>query len=137
MTEDLLVYEGIIATFQAANEAVKKALTPFRITPAQFGVLRRMAEGEAVSLTELALRLGCTNANVTRLVKNMVKAGLLEKVPHPYDRRVAPVRLSARGVFTRTTAAESYLRSVTEFVARLEEEERSAFIALRPRLTNY
>jgi DNA-binding MarR family transcriptional regulator len=134
MAEDLLVYEGIVATFQVASEAVKQALAAFKITPAQFGLLRRVEEDEVVSLTELARRLGCSNANMTRLVENTVKAGLVEKVQHPSDQRVAPVRLTAQGVLTRERAAVAYLRAVSRFVGQLGEEERAAFLALQSRL---
>lgn len=133
MTRDLLVYEGIVATFQAASEAVKEALSSFHLTPAQFGLLRRIAEGEVVSLTELARRLGCTNANMTRLVDKMVKAGMLEKVDHPWDRRVAPVRLTPQGVLVRDRAAVVYSRAVSQLVGQLGEEERATFLALRGR----
>lgn len=133
MTTDLLVYEGIVATFQAASEAVKEALSSFHLTPAQFGLLRRIAEGEVVSLTELARRLGCTNANMTRLVDKMVKAGMLEKVDHPWDRRVAPVRLTPQGVLVRDRAAVAYSEAVSQLVGQLGEEERATFLALRGR----
>lgn len=133
MTSDVLVYEGIVATFQAASGAVREALLSFRLTPAQFGLLRRVTEGEVVSLTELARRLGCTNANMTRLVDNMVRAGLLEKVDHPFDRRVAPVRLTPEGVLVRDRAAVAYSRAVSQLVGRLAEEERATFLALRAR----
>ena len=134
MTEDLLVYEGIVATFQVASEAVKQALASFDITPAQFGLLRRVAEDEVVSLTELARRLGCSNANMTRLVENAVKAGLVEKVQHPSDQRVAPIRLTDQGVLTRKRAAVAYAGAVSRFVGELGEEERGAFLALQSRL---
>lgn len=134
MTEDLRVYEGIVATFQVASEAVKRALASFKITPAQFGLLRRVAEDEVVSLTELARRLGCSNANMTRLVENAVKAGLVEKVQHPSDQRVAPVRLTAQGVLTRERAIVAYLCAVSRFVGQLEEEERAAFLSVQSRL---
>lgn len=134
MTEDLLVYEGIVATFQVSSDAVKQALASFKITPAQFGLLRRVADDEIVSLTELARRLGCSNANITRLVENAVKAGLVEKVQHPSDQRVAPVRLTTQGVLIRERAAAAYLCAVSRFVGQLEEEERAAFLSVQSRI---
>lgn len=130
---NLLVYEGMVAAFQAAEGAIRKALAAFGVTPAQFGVLRRLEGGEEVSLTELARRLGCSNANVTRLVENMVRAGLLERSCHPYDRRVSRVRLSPRGTQLREQAAEAYRRAVDRLVEQLGEEERSVFLSLRSR----
>jgi len=134
MTEALHVYDGIITTFQMVSDRVREALAPFKITPAQFGVLRRLSDNEMVSLTELARRLRCTNANVTRLVENMVKAGFVEKLRHPSDQRIAPIRLTARGAEVRDAAGAAYASAVDEFVSQLSEEERSGFLALRSRL---
>jgi DNA-binding MarR family transcriptional regulator len=134
MNEALHVYEGLVTTFQVVSEQVREALAPFRITPAQFGLLRRVSDDELVSLTELASRLGCTNANITRLVENMVKAGLIERLRHPSDQRIALVRLTALGFEVRANASAAYTRAVDEFVSRLGEEERSALLALRSRL---
>jgi DNA-binding MarR family transcriptional regulator len=133
MTEALHVYEGIVTTFQVVNDRVKEALAPFRITPAQFGLLRRVGDGEVASLTELASRLRCTNANITRLVENMVKAGLIEKLRHPSDQRIVLVRLTASGAEVRSAAGAAYLSAVDEFVSQLGAEERSALLALRSR----
>jgi len=131
MTEALRIYEGILTTFQVVSDRVRESLAPFKITPAQFGVLRRVRDGEVVSLTELARRLRCTNANVTRLVENMVKAGLVEKLRHPSDQRIAPIRLTSRGGEVRDAAGAAYSRAVGDFVSQLGEEERSALLALR------
>lgn len=133
MTDELQIYEAIVAAFQVVSEEVKGALAPFKITAAQFGVLRRVGDGEVVSLTQLARRLGCSNANVTRLVENMVKAELVERATHPWDRRVAPVRLTARGLQVRSKAADAYARAVNGVVSQLNESERSAFLAMRAR----
>jgi DNA-binding MarR family transcriptional regulator len=133
MTEALGVYEGIVTTFQVVSDRVRDALVPFGITPAQFGLLRRVGDGEVPSLTELASRLRCTNANITRLVDNMVKAGLIEKLRHPSDQRVVLIRLTALGAEVRSAAGAAYSRAVDEFVSQLGEEERSALLALRSR----
>jgi DNA-binding MarR family transcriptional regulator len=133
VAEALRVYEGIVTTYQVVSDRVKEALAPFGITPAQFGLLRRVGDGEVASLTELASRLRCTNANITRLVENMVKAGLIEKLRHPSDQRVVLIRLTASGAEVRAAAGAAYLSAVDEFVAQLGEQERSALLALRSR----
>jgi DNA-binding MarR family transcriptional regulator len=134
MTEALHVYEGILTTYQVVSERVREALAPFGITPAQFGLLRRVGDDEVVSLTELAHRLRCTNANVTRLVENTVRAGLVQKFPHPSDQRIALIRVTTLGAPLRDAAGAAYSHAVDEFVSQLGEEERSALLALRSRL---
>jgi DNA-binding MarR family transcriptional regulator len=127
-------YEGLVAAFQAVNQAVKEALGPFDITPAQFGALRRIEEEEEVSLSELARRLGCTNANVTRLIDHMVRAGLVEKVAHPSDQRVVLVRITSQGASIRRAALGVYSEAVDRVMKLLHDRELSVLRKLGSRL---
>jgi DNA-binding MarR family transcriptional regulator len=134
MSEALHVYEGLVTTFQVASDRVRDGSGSVRDNVGQFGLLRRVSEDELVSLTELASRLGCTNANITPLVDNVVKAGLIEKLRHPSDQRIALIRLTALGSAVRGNAGASYSRAVDECVPQLGAEERTALLALRSRL---
>jgi DNA-binding MarR family transcriptional regulator len=127
-------YEGLVTAFQAVNQAVKEALAPFGMTPAQFGALRRIDEGEEISLSELARRLGCTNANVTRLVEHMAGAGFLERTAHPWDQRVVLVRMTSRGASVRRVALSAYSETVGRVMGALNGRELSTLGKLGSRL---
>lgn len=48
-------------------------------------------------LTDLAARLGVSKQAAGQVVEEMERMGVLERVPHPDDRRARMVRFSARG----------------------------------------
>jgi DNA-binding MarR family transcriptional regulator len=69
------------------------------VTGLSFGktrALRRIAH-HAVSMGELAALLGMDPPNVTTLVDDLQLAGLVERQPHPTDRRVMLVVATAEG----------------------------------------
>lgn len=53
--------------------------------------------GEAVSMRELARRLGCDNSYVTSLVDALEERGLAVRQTHPTDRRIKVIVLTASG----------------------------------------
>jgi len=77
---------------------------------------------ETVSMRELARRLGCDNSYVTALVDTLESRGLAVRQPHPTDRRVKVIVLTARG---RELARRAQLADTTPPVAfsQLSEDE--------------
>ena len=53
---------------------------------------------EALSMRQLARRLGCDNSYVTPLVDALEKRGLAVRQPHPTDRRIKVIVLTERGL---------------------------------------
>jgi DNA-binding MarR family transcriptional regulator len=52
---------------------------------------------EAISMRQLARLLGCDNSYVTALVDTLESRGLVVRQPHPTDRRVKVIVLTAQG----------------------------------------
>jgi len=53
---------------------------------------------DALSMRQLARRLGCDNSYVTPLVDALEKRGLAVRQPHPTDRRIKVIALTAQGL---------------------------------------
>jgi DNA-binding MarR family transcriptional regulator len=53
---------------------------------------------EAISMRQLARRLGCDYSYVTPLVDALESRGLAVRQPHPTDRRVKVIELTAKGL---------------------------------------
>ena len=53
---------------------------------------------EALSMRQLARRLGCDNSYVTPLVDALEKRGLAVRQPHPTDRRIKVIVLTSQGL---------------------------------------
>ncbi len=67
------------------------------LSTATFNVLVILSERSALTLSELSQLLVKTAANVTGLIDGLVKRGLVERNPHPQDRRTKLVSLSTEG----------------------------------------
>jgi DNA-binding MarR family transcriptional regulator len=52
---------------------------------------------EAISMRQLARRLGCDNSYVTPLVDALENRGLAARQPHPTDRRIKVIVLTGKG----------------------------------------
>ncbi|GAA2823848.1 MarR family winged helix-turn-helix transcriptional regulator [Crossiella cryophila] len=71
-----------------------------------------------------------TTGGATRLVDRMVRAGLVERVAEPGDRRVHLVRLTEAGERTAVTAARLHARNVQRYLLdALPADERELFAA--------
>jgi DNA-binding MarR family transcriptional regulator len=67
------------------------------VTPAQASMLASIEKLESPSLGDLAEAEQIQPPSVTRLVKDMMKAGLISSASDPLDRRSTRVRLTALG----------------------------------------
>lgn len=76
--------------------AYDEALLPTGLNVAQFGLLRRIAGGEPVSLTELAGRAELDRSTIGRNVRVLERDGFVE-LSRGDDQREAAVALTRRG----------------------------------------
>ncbi len=67
--------------------------------------LRRLAR-QPMSMGELAAALGIDPPNATTLVDDLEKLGLVQRRPHPTDRRAKVVETTKRGLALARTADE-------------------------------
>lgn len=87
--------------YQQVQQDAKRRLAPFGVTPAQYAVLKVLWERDARSAAALGERLVLDSATMTGLVDRLSQAGLVERRPHPADRRVHLVCVTAAGAALR------------------------------------
>lgn len=95
-------------------------LGPFELTPSDYGVLatlHRTGRPHALNPSRLYAELGRSSGGMTKILKRLERAGLVERKPDPEDGRSVRVSLTARGltlferVFRAFAAASSRLLS--------------------------
>jgi len=79
-----------MAAFHQITQETGLPLAPLR-------ALLVLPLSEAISMRQLARRLGCDNSYVTPLVDALESRGLAVRQPHPTDRRVKVIVLTDRG----------------------------------------
>jgi DNA-binding MarR family transcriptional regulator len=66
----------------------EEALAPLDLSNPKFAALSVIiAEGQPISLRELAAKLSCVRSNITQLVDRLEKQGLVKRTDDPADRR--------------------------------------------------
>jgi DNA-binding MarR family transcriptional regulator len=70
----------------------------FDLTLPRFDLMAQLEKTpDGMTLGELSRRMMVSNGNITGLVERLAEQGLVERTPHPADRRAAFVRLTALG----------------------------------------
>ena len=114
------------------ERAVRRRLRErFAITLARFDLLAQLERAPSgLRMGELSRRLMVTNGNVTGLVAQLVREGLVERLPVPQDRRANLVRLSAAGRRAFAAMASEHERWIVELTAGVDAGERRRLHAL-------
>jgi MarR family transcriptional regulator, organic hydroperoxide resistance regulator len=84
---------------QAINRHVRRAAEKLGLTETQAVALRELAE--PTTLRVLAKRMCCEASNITFVADRLEAMGLLDRRPHPTDRRAKELHLTADGVAVR------------------------------------
>ncbi|MEQ0559758.1 MarR family transcriptional regulator [Amycolatopsis sp. NEAU-NG30] len=109
-------------------EAMRQALAERGLTASRAEVIYVLArEGELVQRA-LAEALRCTPRHVTGLVDQLEEAGLVQRRPHPRDRRATSVALTAGGAATARWMAESRHTAARALLGDVPGDDLAAFV---------
>lgn len=84
---------------QRITEHVRKRAATLGLTVSQATALREMSG--PMTMRELAERMSCEPSNTTFVVDKLEQQGLVERHPHPTDRRAKHLVLTAEGTALR------------------------------------
>jgi DNA-binding MarR family transcriptional regulator len=112
------------------NQAFRRRIAHFGVTPDQFIVMRNLAEGQRVGLTQSRLTelMGSDPNTMAALIERMETHGWVERHPHEYDRRARRIRLKPTGrrIYGQLRAIALDLQQ--EILRALPEDRRDAFL---------
>jgi DNA-binding MarR family transcriptional regulator len=107
----------------------------FGITLPRFDLMSQLERhAEGLKMNELSRRMMVTGGNVTGIVDQLVKEGLVERVVEPADRRAFRVRLTRAGDKAFAEMARAHEEWVVELLARLGRRDSDALMQLLARL---
>ncbi|MEW5862449.1 MAG: MarR family transcriptional regulator [Pseudomonadota bacterium] len=92
---------------------------------------------EGLKMNALSRLLMVTGGNVTAIVDQLAKEGLVERLPEPADRRAARVRLTPAGARAFAEMAREHERWIVELFAGLTRREHETLYALLAKLKQY
>jgi len=98
---------------RAMMEASEAAFGRHGVRAGQQHILRVLWREDCQSPGQIARRLHLATPTVTKMTSRMEAAGLVERRPHPTDRRLVRICLTERGVGLQDVIGEE-LRALTE-----------------------
>ncbi|MBU6497466.1 MAG: MarR family transcriptional regulator [Rhodospirillales bacterium] len=107
----------------------------FDVTLPRFDLMAQLEKmPEGMTLGELSRRMMVSNGNITGLVEKLAELGLLQRIPHPTDRRAAMVRLTEAGHRSFADMAVEHAEWISNLFAGLGEAEVAQLMRLLGRV---
>jgi MarR family transcriptional regulator for hemolysin len=95
---------------------------------AQFGTLMQLHHVQQCGVTDIATRLGITNAAASQLVDKLVQSGLVERAEVEHDRRLKALSLTPKGREWVEAAHQARMGWVSALSAQLTPAQRAAAV---------
>ncbi|MBJ21995.1 MAG: MarR family transcriptional regulator [bacterium] len=102
-------------------------LEPFELTPSDYGVLaalRRAGAPYALKPSQLYSRLRRSSGGMTKILKRLEEAGLVERGPDPDDGRGTRVTLTDRGRSLQDRVFHAFIAATSSLMAPLSKRQK-------------
>jgi DNA-binding MarR family transcriptional regulator len=122
---------NIVYTGTLISKASYAYFKQFGITDVQFNALMQLkySEKDGISQIVLSRRLFVNRAGVTGIIDRLERAELIERTPHPNDRRVNLIRLTNRGRDILRRVEAKYFTVVNMIVGNVGKEKLKLIIS--------
>lgn len=118
----------LVIALSRTNTAFQRTMQPFfsnyDLTIAQFGVLETLYHLGDLKICELIDRTLSTSGNMTVVIKNLEKEGLIQRNVNPDDRRAFVIGLTDEGRHLIKEVFDAHLSVLEGFFIGLEVEEK-------------
>jgi DNA-binding MarR family transcriptional regulator len=109
--------------YQRAFAIFKNELEPYELTPPQFGILRFLWQEDGITQVELSEKCQVDRTTLGGLIDRLERNGLVERHPHPSDRRAHQIRLSQKGRELEKPLQECSQRAISKLTAGLKDSD--------------
>lgn len=124
MAAEILALVELFETFGPAYRRHVGEGLPRGVSPARLRALAVLADRGKISMRELGTEIQATAQNVTGLVDALESEGVVVRQPHPQDRRVTLVCLSAESAATIRRQRQQHREKVALLFEVLSGHER-------------
>lgn len=129
-TRALDCYIKLIRAALSTQSRLARRLESEGITEHQFGVLEALHHRGPMCQRDIGKKLLTSGGNVTLLVDNLEKRGLVKRVRGEEDRRYVMVHLTAAGRKTIEELFPGHVKSVVRLFGTLSADEQQQLAAL-------
>ncbi len=104
------------------------------LTAPQFGVLDILNKTGSVPLKKISEEMMVTGANITCVVDNLEKEGLVKRVHSKEDRRVIFAELTKDGKAKIDSILPAYIENITNLLSALSDNEQKELLKILGKL---
>lgn len=134
---EVLALDTLIKLMRAADSVsaeLTRHVAEADLTIGQFGVLEALHHLGTLTQGDLGVKLLRSGSNLTTVVDNLEKRGLVRRTRRPADRRVVDVSLTPAGRRLITRLFPAHASRIAELFASLDESDQRRLGALCRRL---
>jgi MarR family 2-MHQ and catechol resistance regulon transcriptional repressor len=124
------VYIKLSRAAEAVGARINCHLKDYRLTASQFGVLEALYHLGPLHQHELAAKILKSSGNLTLVIDNLVKRGLVERERDEADRRCINIRLTEPGHQLISSIFPDHVGYVIDAISVLAPEEQHRLAAL-------
>ena len=106
----------------------------YGLTQPQFSVIEALGHLGPMKMGSFCSKMLTSGGNITVVIDNLEKDGLVERVPFPKDRRAITVRLTSKGEKLFNDIFSKHAQFVTKVASVLDEDEQIQLSALLKKL---
>ncbi|MFA3783768.1 MarR family winged helix-turn-helix transcriptional regulator [Melioribacteraceae bacterium 4301-Me] len=133
LTVDLL--DKLSKAYDKFRKVQIKQMYKEKLTAPQFQVLEVLSKTGPVPLKKISEELMVTGANITCVMDNLEKEGLVERIHSKEDRRVILADLTEKGKAKINSIMPTYLENISAITNALSEQEHKELINLLAKLS--
>jgi len=119
-----------------ASQRFAKRLAPLDLHPPQFRVLNMVDAAEGMSQQAIGAAIGAPPSRMVAIVDELEQRGLIERRPHPSDRRIRTLYLTAEGRNVLARGRKVAAEHETELMHGLSKADRDRLVALLQKLVD-
>lgn len=120
------------------NEVRARLRTEFQTTLPRFDLMAQLERhSTGLTMNELSRRMMVTAGNITRLVDELEREGMVVREPHPQDRRAIKVKLTSEGRRRFATMAKVHEGWIIELFSGLSRDEKELMYSLLAKLKQH
>jgi MarR family 2-MHQ and catechol resistance regulon transcriptional repressor len=124
------VYIKLSRAAEAVESRINGHLKDYRLTSSQFGVLEALYHLGPLHPYELAVKILKSSGNLTLVIDNLVKRGLVERVREETDRRYITICLTEAGHQLISSIFPRHVGHVLDAIGVLTPEEQHQLASL-------
>jgi len=127
--ETLLGYNAR-RTALAVISVFLQRMAPYGLRPVDFSVVSVIAHNPGVTSRQICAALDILPPNLVGMIKSLDQRGLIERKPHPTDRRAQGLHLSPAGTKLQKAAQTTATQLESDVAGRLDADELATLKAL-------